>query len=47
MKKTFLQEKKMKESLYEKNLRIHRNLWKFYSFFLFIGIIIVSFKGIH
>jgi hypothetical protein len=43
----FLNQKRIRESLYEKNLRIHRNLWKFYSLSLLIGIIAISIKGIN
>ena len=34
-------------SLHEKNLRIHNNLWKFYSLFFFIGILILLIKGLN
>jgi hypothetical protein len=43
----FLNQKRIKESLHEKNLRIHGNLWKFYSLSLLLGIIAVSIKGMN
>jgi hypothetical protein len=36
-----------KTTLYEKNVKIHSNLWKFYGTSLFIGIIIVLIKGLN
>lgn len=39
--------KTQRTSLYEKNLKIHNNLWKFYSLSLCIGISILLIKGLN
>ena len=46
MKNIFSTTKKQKISLYEKNLTIHSNLWKVYGLSLFIGLTIISIKGL-
>ncbi|MDY0052064.1 MAG: hypothetical protein RBR65_05920 [Aliarcobacter sp.] len=45
MKKIFSNSKKQTTSLYERNLKIHRNLWKFYGLSLFFGIAFILIKG--
>jgi uncharacterized protein YxjI len=47
MKNIFSTNKRQKTTLYEKNLKIHGNLWKFYGLSLFIGILIVLLKGLN
>lgn len=34
-----------KKSLHEKNINIHKNLWKIYTFGLFLSIILIFIKG--
>jgi len=44
--KELLNQKDLTNSLlYKQNVKIHKNLWKFYSFTLSLGIIFILIKG--
>ena len=47
MKTITFSKKNTQKSLHEKNLNIHKNLWKVYSFFLFIGLSFVLIQGLN
>lgn len=47
MKNIFSTNKIKKDTLYEKNVKIHSNLWKIYGLSLFIGFTIILIKGIN
>lgn len=45
LKELLNQEDLTNSLLYKQNVKIHKNLWKFYSFTLSLGIIFILIKG--
>jgi len=45
LKQLFNQMDITNSSLYKKNIKIHKNLWKLYGFTLFLSVIFIFIKG--